>query len=203
MTARASYLDSKNVGDVTIGVAIHAVVGGTAAELGGGKFANGAQTGAFSYLFNECLHTNMCSRGRDSYSRVLTYPDGTPVSNPNGGYYQVPDSFDMSRNLAFGESGPGKLAIFDQMRWGGDMDYQRPGGLLESLFKGNVARSYVDLGNYNFGVVLAAAGYDLSSTVDWARAARQVFDSKIPLGPREISTITQGWKDYAAGRWPR
>jgi hypothetical protein len=49
----ASYLDSKNLGDVTIGVAIHAVVGGTAAELGGGKFANGAQTGAFSYLFNE------------------------------------------------------------------------------------------------------------------------------------------------------
>jgi len=48
----ASYLDSKNLGDVTIGVAIHAVVGGTAAELGGGKFANGAQTGAFSYLFN-------------------------------------------------------------------------------------------------------------------------------------------------------
>ena len=49
----ASYLDSKNLGDVTIGVALHAVVGGTAAELGGGKFANGAQTGAFSYLFNE------------------------------------------------------------------------------------------------------------------------------------------------------
>jgi murein DD-endopeptidase MepM/ murein hydrolase activator NlpD len=49
----ASYLDSKNLGDVTIGVTIHAVVGGTAAELGGGKFANGAQTGAFSYLFNE------------------------------------------------------------------------------------------------------------------------------------------------------
>jgi hypothetical protein len=53
----ASYLDSKNLGDVTIGVAIHAVVGGTAAELGGGKFANGAQTGAFSYLFNEALHS--------------------------------------------------------------------------------------------------------------------------------------------------
>ncbi len=32
-----------------------AVVGGTAAELGGGKFSNGAQTGAMIYLFNH-LH---------------------------------------------------------------------------------------------------------------------------------------------------
>ncbi len=32
----------------------HAVVGGTASVLGGGRFANGAQTGAFSYLFNYC-----------------------------------------------------------------------------------------------------------------------------------------------------
>jgi hypothetical protein len=59
----ASYLDSKNLGDVTIGVTIHAVVGGTAAELGGGKFANGAQTGAFSYLFNYCSRPGNCGWG--------------------------------------------------------------------------------------------------------------------------------------------
>jgi hypothetical protein len=35
------------------GTVISAVVGGTASVLGGGKFANGAQTGAFSYLFNQ------------------------------------------------------------------------------------------------------------------------------------------------------
>jgi hypothetical protein len=33
-----------------------AVIGGTASELGGGKFSNGAVTGAFSYAFNEALH---------------------------------------------------------------------------------------------------------------------------------------------------
>lgn len=32
------------------------VVGGTAAELGGGKFANGAITGAFVMLFNDMAH---------------------------------------------------------------------------------------------------------------------------------------------------
>jgi hypothetical protein len=31
------------------------VAGGIGAELGGGKFTNGAQTGAFSYLFNDLL----------------------------------------------------------------------------------------------------------------------------------------------------
>jgi hypothetical protein len=30
-----------------------AVVGGTISVIGGGKFANGAQTGAFRYLFND------------------------------------------------------------------------------------------------------------------------------------------------------
>ena len=43
-------------GDITAriqGTVISAVVGGTASVLGGGKFANGAQTGAFSYLFNQ------------------------------------------------------------------------------------------------------------------------------------------------------
>lgn len=34
------------------GVTAAAVVGGTASALGGGKFANGAVSGAFSYLFN-------------------------------------------------------------------------------------------------------------------------------------------------------
>lgn len=33
-----------------------AVVGGTVAEITGGKFANGAVTGAFSYAFNDWLH---------------------------------------------------------------------------------------------------------------------------------------------------
>lgn len=38
------------------GTVVSAVIGGTAAELGGGKFANGAVTGAFGYLFNQLAH---------------------------------------------------------------------------------------------------------------------------------------------------
>ena len=37
-------------------MAANAIVSGTAAELGGGKFANGAVTGAFSMMFNDFMH---------------------------------------------------------------------------------------------------------------------------------------------------
>ncbi|VVH57833.1 Rhs family protein-like precursor, partial [uncultured Gammaproteobacteria bacterium] len=50
-----SYLSSS--GNSRIGnTAREAVVGGTISVIGGGKFANGAQTGAFRYLFNEGMH---------------------------------------------------------------------------------------------------------------------------------------------------
>jgi hypothetical protein len=38
---------------IAVGTTVSAVVGGAAAELGGGKFANGAITAAYGYLFND------------------------------------------------------------------------------------------------------------------------------------------------------
>ena len=43
-------------GGVVVGTVANAVVGGTVSELSGGKFGNGAQTGAFQYLFNQVVH---------------------------------------------------------------------------------------------------------------------------------------------------
>ncbi len=37
-------------------IAANSVIAGTATELGGGKFANGAITGAFSMMFNDMMH---------------------------------------------------------------------------------------------------------------------------------------------------
>jgi hypothetical protein len=39
----------------------YAVLGGTASVLGGGKFQNGAMTGAFGYLFNCSAHPGACT----------------------------------------------------------------------------------------------------------------------------------------------
>jgi RHS repeat-associated protein len=43
--------------DFAINVAENAILGGTGSVLGGGKFENGAITGAFGYLYNECMHS--------------------------------------------------------------------------------------------------------------------------------------------------
>ena len=37
-------------------VVYSSVLGGTISEIGGGKFANGAVTGAYSMLFNDLIH---------------------------------------------------------------------------------------------------------------------------------------------------
>lgn len=59
--AEGHYID-KNLN--TLGkagkIAANAVLGGTVDELGGGKFANGAITSAFSIMFNDMM---ICSRG--------------------------------------------------------------------------------------------------------------------------------------------
>ena len=47
-----------------VGTIISAVVGGTASVLGGGKFANGAKTAAYGYIFNNLGHN-----GRAPYDR--------------------------------------------------------------------------------------------------------------------------------------
>ena len=55
-------------------LAIQAIVGGTASELGGGKFANGAVSAAFVMMFNDWLHdaSNLAAGFGDTVSFGLT-----------------------------------------------------------------------------------------------------------------------------------
>jgi len=52
------FRNSITKGDYSANVAFSAVVGGTVSEISGGKFANGAVTGAFVFMFNHALHTD-------------------------------------------------------------------------------------------------------------------------------------------------
>ncbi|OIR25173.1 hypothetical protein BGC33_05595 [Bathymodiolus thermophilus thioautotrophic gill symbiont] len=69
-----SYLGSsgnaRNASELIGNTAREAIVGGTISVVGGGKFANGAQTGAFRYLFNESMHTAHTTTGKRKYSSV-------------------------------------------------------------------------------------------------------------------------------------
>ena len=55
-----------------LGIAVAATVGGTATAIGGGKFANGATSGAFSYLFNWLSAARGGDSGYRSYSDEVT-----------------------------------------------------------------------------------------------------------------------------------
>ncbi len=68
-------------GNAILGAMGAAVVGGTASAIGGGKFSNGAQTGAFSYIFNHCGH-NACTEDDGD----LSSPEGNrqTLSNTAG-----------------------------------------------------------------------------------------------------------------------
>ncbi|SSC07408.1 hypothetical protein [bacterium endosymbiont of Bathymodiolus sp. 5 South] len=86
-----SYLGSsghsKNMSEMIGNTARDAVVGGTISVIGGGKFANGAQTGAFRYLFNETMHagqtiikTTTSGFNKESWGRVKgNYLRGEPL----------------------------------------------------------------------------------------------------------------------------
>ncbi|MDC0601888.1 hypothetical protein OAP14_02535 [Aliiglaciecola sp.] len=45
--------DNLTTGEIAQGTVVSAIIGGTASKISGGKFANGAQTGAFQFLFNQ------------------------------------------------------------------------------------------------------------------------------------------------------
>lgn len=53
------------------GLLMNSMLSGVVDELGGGKFANGAVTGSFSYLFNETLHRVQERGDSDDYDSVL------------------------------------------------------------------------------------------------------------------------------------
>lgn len=78
-----------------------AIVGGAASELSGGKFANGAVTGAFSRAFNDQLHDGNSSSGNNTLDRHGNpKPPGVAwVIGPNG-YWQQADG--AAQEVVFG-----------------------------------------------------------------------------------------------------
>lgn len=66
-------------------VAANAVISGTASELGGGKFANGAITGAFSMIFNDLMHARQ-QRTTYNFKRIGQVPLDEKVGMQNATY---------------------------------------------------------------------------------------------------------------------
>jgi len=60
-------------GSVPANLVKSAVVGGSGSVLGGGKFANGAVTGAFVYVLNELSHKNFRAQVREATDVLKDY----------------------------------------------------------------------------------------------------------------------------------
>jgi hypothetical protein len=140
--------------------------------------------------------------------------DGSVVQNPrtNGPLLQ-PDTVSLAENVQIGQIlsllpsafsiPPGEpireaamTALFFQ---GQPMDYQRVYSI-----DGEINKDYVDFGNYNYGVVAAAAGYTFDQAILAAGMVNLLGGGKKSgpyfNNPRNLQFITMGYGDYTGGR---
>lgn len=86
---------TKNVNDKVARVAIAAAMGGTAEQLGGGKFANGAVTGAFVVMFNDLEHDKInLSDSKNPYKDMIEVLRDFSLKDPNDPEPRILDLFD-------------------------------------------------------------------------------------------------------------
>ncbi|WP_419628277.1 hypothetical protein, partial [Thiolapillus sp.] len=92
------------------GAAASAIIGGTASTLSGGKFANGALSGAFGYLFGSAMAANDDSYGQNEMAMISEDKWGYIMSrSPRlSGLYDDADHFDVEYfdPRAISETGP-------------------------------------------------------------------------------------------------
>lgn len=82
-----SYVQNPNgFAQIAAGTAYTAIAGGIGAELGGGKFANGAQTAAMGYLFNQAATLKRLFEGLTSPLFRLQQESGVPLVAPRSGH---------------------------------------------------------------------------------------------------------------------
>jgi hypothetical protein len=107
--------------DLFGGTVASAVVGGIASTAGGGKFANGAATAAFGYLFNATNNVGASAHAPGwamaALGKVLEWITGdqyvwVPTGLSGGVVYQYPDP------TVPGEAGiPRDIGIYGQVHW--------------------------------------------------------------------------------------
>ena len=66
------YIDD-GVDNIVLKIVSSAVLGGTISEIGGGKFANGAISAAYSMLFNEMKHKQQVKKTKNYENAIRTF----------------------------------------------------------------------------------------------------------------------------------
>jgi Bacterial toxin 44 len=147
---------------------------------------------------------------------IVTLRDGSLVTDFKGNPMPKPPDVSLQDNARLGEEiyheyeAMTRTAGFDAAeRWRdgtitelmlGPMNYQ----LVYSTDGEHYNRDYIDLGNYNYGVVVAAAGYSWGYAIT-ASGFVNLFGQGDKSGPyfnnpRNLEMIRKGFNDYLAGR---
>ena len=163
---------NEGMDNIVLKVASSAVLGGTISEIGGGKFANGAVTGAYSMLYNEIMHLNLTRKFNEQLKKTKDYFTSRrlyyeQMMSELGGMYSAGDLIvDGSLSVAtvmLSEfaSLVAENSMFDLKNNPKSLfsDSQLKGQL--ALYNNELFRSQ-DFGNYNFGVAAKAFGLTLN-----------------------------------------
>jgi RHS repeat-associated protein len=131
-----------NVGDLFGGTVVSAVVGGVASVAGGGKFANGAVTAAFGYLFNQLAPDD--ARRIGSSAGVRSKSTGAELDPPSGEQlreFKVPPGTDAqfgTVDVETGEDYSGPLGDFRAMEGPRNSVFKLPPGDFVDTSKGTI-----------------------------------------------------------------
>jgi len=123
-------LGGDGTGGFTLRTAIAAIAGGTASEIGGGKFANGAVSGAFVHMFNAEVGASIAK----ARQKILTM-------NVN----KIISSFEKMRELPYAQR---LMLLYKFTKNGSLLDFKQEGS------------QYQDYGNFVFGAVGTAMDID-------------------------------------------
>lgn len=180
-------------------IALAAIVGGTASKLTGGKFANGAMTGAFSRMFNDEAHYQNGQTARRNFYKK--YGDIIKA-----GEIDIDKNVSDARQFS-GEGKEGFEKWYNKVKTGGEWDYKSPQryGYLAKQFGSTRMDQF---GNVHFGIVAAAYGFPLSTSM-FGAGTYQVFRQDggslmswsvaPPLAPnflaRAYTNLGFGWGD--------
>ncbi|MCY4344930.1 MAG: polymorphic toxin type 44 domain-containing protein, partial [Gammaproteobacteria bacterium] len=141
-------------------VAVGAAIGGTASRITGGKFANGALTGAFSQaLNNERAEAARLEARIDQVVAAVAADYGDVLE---AGNIDLKANITQARNMS-----PWEFAM--RLSPGEDWDYKKMGALRDS---GIADAKIAEFGNLHYGIVAAASGYSLPVTLSAAGAVQ-------------------------------
>jgi hypothetical protein len=143
------------------------VIGGTASVIGGGKFENGAITGAFGYLFNDVV-VRLHPEGANGFGHVGT---GINTENTEGYYPAEPYS---GAKMITGRDLPGEVDLdSDHYKGSGDTVIIKTTPEQDQKMQQFIDATKANPGNYNL--------YS-HNCVDFCRAVLNAGGVKTPDG---------------------